>query len=131
MLFKKKELSLEEQNLKLEENVYKAYDEFRSYGHLAHYSSYHQFKMSLHTDLQKNLPILREIENPIIKHSVLSHFKEQLKFVNKNPFSADSFEYNQFLEKNYPYDKKLSAVIDEAFIETKKETHQNTQKLKI
>lgn len=108
-LFKKKEDNIEN----LMKDCNKLYVDFKYSFTLAHSQSYYDFKkiMNFHFNEMKDY-IGKETNETNLK-SLLLHFKEQLIFFQKHPFSCTPEEFKKFAEKHLPYVEKIQSIIRE------------------
>lgn len=89
----------------------KKYDDFMYTRTLAHYKSYYEMKQLLRQDFNFMRSVIEETKEDNLTLDLLKHFKEQLIFINKNPFSCNESEMAQFMSKNYPYQDKVLDII--------------------
>lgn len=91
----------------------KAYGDFLYAYTLAHYKQYFYFKGELKDGFDLMKATLHAVEDEKITLALLRTFKEQLTFINKNPFSAEPDEIRDFIHKHFPYKDKIKAIICE------------------
>ena len=88
----------------------KAYSDFLYAYTLAHYKQYFYFKGELKEGFDIMKATLHAVEDEKTTLALLKVFKEQLTFINKNPFSAEPEEIRDFIHKHFPYKEKLKAI---------------------
>lgn len=107
--FKKKEDTIES----LIKDCTKLYSDFRFSSTLAHHKSYADFKSEMNSNFVQLRAIIGEQDNEDTIKSLLVHYKEQLKFFQKNPFSCEIENLDTFYQKNFPYMEKVNNIISE------------------
>lgn len=107
--FKQKEDSIES----LIKDCTKLYSDFRFSSTLAHYQSYADFKSEMNSNFVQLRAIIGEQDNEDTIKSLLVHYKEQLKFFQKNPFSCEIENLDTFYQKNLPYIEKLQEIVNQ------------------
>lgn len=108
-MFFKKEETLET----IEAKCKKGFHDFQFSYSKAHSPGYFKFKRALKGHFSEMMDSIVVHSDPEIKFALFKHFHEQLKFINKNPFSANHSEYDNFLNTHFPYKQKIEMVIEE------------------
>ena len=119
MFFKKE--SKKETVESLMKDCNKAYSDFLYAYTLAHYKQYFYFKGELKDGFDIMKATLHAVDDEKTMLALLKTFKEQLTFINKNPFSAEPDEIRDFIHTHFPYKDKIKAIIYENKIRNKTE----------
>jgi hypothetical protein len=106
MFFKKKPDSIES----LMKKCNSGYSEFLGHLTKAHSHSYFQFKCALKDDFKYLMNEISQSENEEVTMKLLQHFKGQLDFITKNPFTSNQDKFDKFLADNYPYADKIDGI---------------------
>lgn len=97
-----------------------SYHEFDRTLTLGHYGAYVEFKMDMKESFEKVKEAILSADNDERKKALLNHFKKQLTFFEKNPFSCEGVKLLDFKENNFPYVEKMEMAVQEYLTEVKK-----------
>ncbi len=89
----------------------KLYSSFNQYLGLAHYQNYFEFKRIMRNNFQIMKYNLGKTDDEDALKLLLIHFKEQLQFFEKHPFSCNSEEFIVFENKHMPYQGKFDSIV--------------------
>lgn len=89
----------------------KLYASFKYSYTLAHYESYYDLKKSMKDNFQLMQKTIGLTDNEDSMKELLKHFKNQLSFFEKNPFSCTPEDLNTFKNAHFPYQQKMEEIM--------------------